>query len=305
MLRRFCSHSWHSRPPPSAEPVQEFNVQLTDIKPDGRYTIVFTANSYDTTGEQPPLVTANTLRVAAGVRIQPDFLTKSYQCKVDDVRQSLLTPDGGRNYTKRLNNLPASLKRTKKKMPKKLAAGVRTCARAQVGKGNVVADVRPVFKNPVPANFYVYLAKPTKKKADAAFSVLVVLDENGWLWKESPLLRTFRLAFTINLFYEPTADGRYGYRAELPGGGTGGVRASIVDLRVTTPGVSKTKRTVRCLRKKKGKCTKRKVTKKRIFWLNKPKCPKSGRLEFKSDYEYETGLKETKAIELPCPRFTN
>ena len=26
-----------------ADPVQEFNVQLKDVKPDGRYTIVFTS----------------------------------------------------------------------------------------------------------------------------------------------------------------------------------------------------------------------------------------------------------------------
>ncbi|HMS63287.1 MAG TPA: hypothetical protein PKD63_13485, partial [Solirubrobacteraceae bacterium] len=40
-----------------AAPVQEFNVQLKDVKPDGRYTIVFTANSFDTSGEPPPLLT--------------------------------------------------------------------------------------------------------------------------------------------------------------------------------------------------------------------------------------------------------
>lgn len=286
-----------------AAPVQEFNVQLKDIRTDGRYTIVFTANSYDTTGEQPPIIKANTLRVAAGVKIRKDFLTKAYQCKADDVREALLASDGSRNYTSRLKNLSATYKRTRKRMPKKTAAGLKTCVRAQIGQGNVVADVRPTFKRPVPANFFVYLAKPTVKGADAAFSVLVVLDEKSWLWAESPFLRTFRLAFTVNMFYEPTSDGLYGYRVVLPDGGTGGVRASVAELRVTTPGVTKTKRTVKCLRKKKGKCTKRKVSKKKIFWLTQPKCPKSGLLDFKSDYVYETGLKETKAIQLPCPRF--
>ena len=110
------------------------------------------------------------------------------------------------------------------------AKKLETCARAQIGEGNVIADVRPIFKEPVPANFFVYLAKPQKKGADAAFSVLVVLDENGWLWKESQTLRTFRLALTLNAFWEPTADGRFGYRFVLPGGGAGGVRASVAEL---------------------------------------------------------------------------
>ena len=58
-----------------ADPVQEFNVQLKDVKPDGRYTIVFTANSFDTSGEPPPLLTSNTVSFAAGVKIKPAFLT--------------------------------------------------------------------------------------------------------------------------------------------------------------------------------------------------------------------------------------
>ena len=38
----------------SAEPVQDFGVQLKDVTADGRYTIVFTSNSFDTTGDAPP-----------------------------------------------------------------------------------------------------------------------------------------------------------------------------------------------------------------------------------------------------------
>ena len=50
----------------AADPVQEVNVQLQNIKPDGRYSVVFSANSYDTTGAPPPLVTKNTVRLAVG-----------------------------------------------------------------------------------------------------------------------------------------------------------------------------------------------------------------------------------------------
>ncbi len=286
-----------------ADPVQEFNVQIKDIKPGGSYTIVFTANSFDTTGAPPPLVTDNIFRFAGGVKIRPEFLTKDYQCDVDKVREALLIPDGKLNYTQRLRDLAGSLKRTRSKMPPAMATAVETCVRAQIGEGNVVADVRPIFKEPVPANFFVYLKKPKGKGADAAFTVLVVLDENGWLWKQSATLRTFRLALGIDLYDEPSPDGRYGYKLILPGGGAGGVRASVAELRVTTPGISQIKKTLTCTKKSKGKCVKRKVSSKKLFWLTQPTCPASGQLGFESFYKYETGVTFTKAVELPCPRF--
>ena len=289
--------------PALAEPVQEFNVQLKDIKPGGQYTVVFTANSYDTTGAPPPLVTDNIFKFAAGVRIRPEFLTKDYQCDVDAVREALVTPDGNLNYTQRLRNLAASLKRTRSKLVPATAKKVETCARAQIGEGHVIADVRPIFKEPVPANFFVYLAKPKAKGADAAFGIIVVLDENGWLFKEAPLLRSFRLPLHIDLFDEPSADGRYGYKLILPGGGAGGVRASVAELRVTTPGISKVKKTTTCLTRRNGRCAKKKVRTQKLFWLTQPKCPASGQLGFESFYKYENGTTFTKTSELPCPRF--
>lgn len=281
--------------PAFAEPVQEFNVQLKDIKPDGRYVVVFTANAYDTTGEQPPLVTDNQFRVAAGIRIRPEFRTKDYQCDVNAVREALVTPDGNLTYTQRLRDLAGTLKRTKSKLRPAIVPRVETCARAQIGSGKVAADVRPIFKELVPANFFVYLAKPKNKGAEVAFSVLVVLDENGWLYKQSPTLRTFRLALTFPAYWEPSADGRFGYRFVLPGGGAGGVRASVSELEVTLPGITQTK----CEKKKKGKC----ISSKKLFWITQPTCPASGQLRFESDYVYETGFKTTKGLDLPCPRF--
>ncbi len=289
----------------SAEPVQEFNFQIKDIKPDGRYTIVFTANSYDTTGQPPPLVTANSVRFAAGVNIRPEFLKRDYQCNVEKVRDALLAPEPGMSFTKRLSNLAATLKRTRKQLRPGLAPGVETCIRAQVGKGTVLADARPSFPDPVPANLFVYLAKPTAKGAAAALGVLVVLDENSTTVKASPILATLRLVFTVNLFNDPSADGRYGYRLELPGGGAAGVRVSVAELRVTTPGISQIKKTVTCRKKKRGKCTKRNVTTKKLFWLTQPTCPATGQLGFEAFYQYETGLTSTTAAQLPCPRFQN
>ncbi len=287
-----------------AEPVQEFNFQIKNIKKDGRYTLVFRSNSFDTTGEPPPLVTDNTVRLAAGVKIRREFLKKDYQCKADNVRDALLAPDGNRSYTKRLTNLAATLKRTRKRIRKGLERGVKTCIRAQVGRGRVLADVRPTFADPAAADLFLYLAKPTKKGAVAAMGVLVVLDENSIFVKNNPFFKTLRLTFTVNIFNDPTPDGRFGYRLDLPGGGAAGVRVSLAEVEVTTPGITRVKRTVKCLRRKKGKCVKKKVLKKQnIFWITEPTCPASSLLDFEAFYKYETGQETTKTAQLPCPRF--
>lgn len=288
-----------------AEPVQEVNFQIKDVSKDGRYTIVFGANAYDTTGAPPPLVTTNQIRLPSGVRIRREFLRTDYQCKVADVRDALVTPDGARSYTSRLNNLQASLKRTRKKLKPGIVRGVEKCIGAQIGKGRVKADVRPTFPDPADANLFLYLAKPNKKGAKAAIGVLVVLNEKGIFVKNNPFFATLRLTFLINVFDETSPDGKLGYRLDLPGGGAAGVRVSLAEVSVTTPGITRVTRKVKCLRKnKKRRCVKRKVTTQKLFWLTKPTCPATGQLGFNAFYQYETGLTSTLNAQIPCPRFT-
>ena len=286
-----------------ADPVQEVNVQLQNIKPDGRYSVVFSANSYDTTGAPPPLVTKNTVRLPAGISIKPQFLTKQYQCKVEDVRDAMLVSEPY-SFQKRLENLAATLKRTRSKLTPKIAKGVEKCIGAQIGSGTVLADTRAAgFTDDAPAHLFLYLTKPTVKGAKSAFGVLVVLDENSNFIKNNPFLKSLRLIYTVNLFEDPTPDGLYGYRLDLPAPGTSGVRVSLAELTVKTPGITAVKQTVTCLKKKNGKCVKRKVTKTNTFWLNKPTCPASGQLGFEAFYQYETGTTTTKLTQVPCPRF--
>jgi hypothetical protein len=271
--------------PAGAEPVQDFNVQIKDTRSDGRYSIVLTGNSYDTTGLRPPLVTDNAFRFPGGIRVRREFRSKAYQCDVDAVRDALRLPDGKRTYTQRLRNLAGTLRRTRSKLTPALAGKVKTCVRAQVGYGNSVADARPVFAEPTPANFFVYLAKPAVRSAEFTLTALVVLDEKGWLWKQAPLLRTFRLALNLNAFWRPGAGGPFGYRLVFPSGGTAGIRASVAEMKLTLTGLTRTK------------------DNRPLFWLTRPTCSKSRGIRFESQFTYEGGTRQKKSIAVPCPRF--
>lgn len=286
-----------------AEPVQEFNVQLKDVKPDGRYTIVFTANSFDTSGEPPPLLTSNTVRFAAGVNIRKEFMTGSaYKCDVGKLRDALLSAQEGGYFFKRLDNLAATYKRVKDRMTPESRKVTETCIRSQIGKGTVVVDARTVgLPDPLPAKLYLFLSKPQAKGAFASFGIFAVLDEAKPEIQALGGLSTLKLVFSTDLFNEPSADGLYGVKMVLPTGS--GLRISVAELKVTTPGITKTTVKKTCLTKTKGRCVKSRSKVNRLFWLTQPTCPASGQVTFRSDYGYETGLNTERTIQVPCPRF--
>ena len=291
-----------------ADPVNDFNVQIKDIEPGGSYTIVFTANSYDTTGEQPPQVTSNSLRLASGVTIRPQFLSSRYRCDVTRMRDVLLeNPESSPVRSKRFANLAATLERIRDQITPAEVAIVEKCIRAQIGQGVVVADTRPFIADPVPAKLTLYLSKATEKGAIASIGVLAVLDESSKPYREKRLLRLLGPpAFYANIFNEPSADGRYGYRVALPTPPAGlvlDVKISVAEVRVTVPGLTDETKVVRCVRRAGGRCRKTKVTTHRTFWLMQPKCPATSQLGFEASDTYVTGLQTTKKVEVPCPRF--
>ncbi len=285
-----------------AEPVQEFNVQLKDVRPDGRYTIVFTANSFDTSGQPPPLLTSNAVRFAAGVNIKKQFLTRDYNCNVGKLRDALLNASEPGYFFKRLDNLPATYKRVRDQLDAAQRKVVETCIRSQIGSGSVVVDARTVgIGDPLPAKLYLYLSKPQVKGASSSFGIFAVLDESRESVRALGSLATLKLVFSTDLFNEPSEDGLFGYRMVLPTGS--GLRISVAELKVTAPGITRTTVKKRCLTRRKGKCVKSKATTTRDFWLTQPTCPASGQVTFRSDYGYETGLATEKTIQVPCPRF--
>lgn len=287
-----------------ADPVQEFSFQLRDVKPDGRYSLVFSSRSYDTSGAQPPQITENYLRLPRGVELRGAFLGKRYRCDVDALSSALaLTPESGVNFTSRLTNLKATLARVGGQLAPAALANFQTCVRAQIGTGKVVIDARPYVADPVPANVVMFLARGTAKGAIASFGILAAPDETAAVVRDNPAVAANRSSFNTNIFKDPTSDGLYGYRMNLPSGPIAGLKISISEMSITTKGLSTTKQTVKCLRRRKGRCTKRQVKTSKIFWLTQPACPASGSLSFLAYYKFATGAQTTKTVTLPCPAF--
>jgi hypothetical protein len=287
-----------------ADPVQEFSVQLKDLKPDGQYTIVFTANSYDTSGDPPPLLESNSVRFAAGLSIKKAFLGRDYQCDVAKLREALQSTDEADDdyFFKLLDNLPATYRRVKDDLTPKLRKVVQTCIRAQIGTGRVVVDARLLgIDDALPSKIYVYMSGPRTKGAIASFGVFAVLDESSPAVQRLEALGAISRTFRADLFSDPSADGRFGYKLVLPTGA--GLRISIAELKVTAPGITKTAIRKTCLVKREARCVKSKTTTTKSFWLNAPTCPTSGQATFRSDYGYETGLQTQQTIQVPCPRF--
>ncbi len=291
-----------------AAPVNDFNLQIKNIKRGGGYTIVFSANAYDTTGQQPPQVTSSSLRLASGVTIRRQFLSGRYRCDVSRMRDVLLeNPEPARARSARFADPAATLKRIRRRLTRAEVAIVETCVRARIGQGVAVADTRPFIADPIPAKLTLYLSKATEKRAIASLGVLAALDESSKAYRAKRLLRLLGpLSFHANVFNEPSADGLYGYRLALPTPPSRlvlDIKMSLAEVRVTAPGLTEKKRVVTCVRSARGRCLGKKVTTKRTFWLTQPKCPATSRLGFETSYAYETGLRMTKKLQVPCPRF--
>lgn len=287
-----------------AEPVQEFGFQIKDVRPDGRYGVVFTSNSYDTTGDPPPALTTNYVRFAAGISFRPEFLRRSVLCRAELLRDTLREfPEPNVYYGDQLKHLPATLRRLRSKLKPAQTRNMQTCIAARSATGRAIADVRPYVPDPVPADLYLFLSTPTVKGAFASFGVLAVLDRTAPVIRDNQVLGNQRFLFAANLFNDPTPDGLYGVRLLLPPGRIGSLRFSVAELRVDNPGITRIERTRTCVARRGGRCVRTKVTTRKLWWATRPTCPASGLLPFEATYIYETGLTTKKLLQVPCPRF--
>jgi hypothetical protein len=292
-----------------AEPIQQFSFQLTKLLPDGRFTLIFQARTFDTTGAVPPDLLSNYLRLPAGATLRPEFLNKRFFCNGPALRDTLdrHLEDSGQPFTKRVANLKGFIKelqKSKSKRDKHDLTNVQTCEHARIGTGTAKIDAResiPVLDQLIPSSFALFFSKPTVKGAIAGFTVVGAADEGSPITKKYPIVAGVHVALTANFSNDPTPDGLYGYKLQLPSSNVNGFKVSIAELRVVNTGLTLLKGT--CLKPGKGgRCAK--TQKKTIFWFTQPTCPASGKISFLSFFEYAPPQPSiTKTIELTCPKF--
>jgi hypothetical protein len=288
-----------------AEPVQEFSFQLRDVKRDGRFTVIFTSRTYDTTGGVPPVLKQNFIRIPVGAIFRKQFLNRKYYCDGSKLLDSLrLNPEPNVKFYRRMENLKA-LARKLRRFPseRKNVRNIETCIKSKVAQGNVQVDARPFINELIPARIYLFFGKGTAPGAKASFQIIGVPDEDAAVVRNIPVVRDTRVALAANWFDEPT-EGKYGYKLVLPVGPIQGVNISVAEVKVTTKGLTIKKKKSTCQRRRGGRCVKRKVKRSNIFWFTEPKCPSSGKLSFLAFYGYDDPQPDiTKTVELPCPKF--
>jgi hypothetical protein len=293
----------------TAEVSQEFSFQLKNVKADGRFTVVFTSRTFDTTGGIPPVLRENYLRLPAGAKIPRDFLKRKYYCDGNKLLSTLqANPQNNVYFYKRVENLNPLIKTLEKSRvasDRKALKNVKTCKQVLIGKGSVQVDARPLLNDLIPAKIYLFFGKGTNG-AVASFSILGVPDENSAVVRNNATVRNTRVVVGANFSNDPTPDGKYGYRLQLPAGPIGGINISIAEVNVTTKGLTITKKKTTCKKRRHGKCVKRKVKKTNLFWFTRPTCPASGKLSFLAFYGYDDPQPDiTKTVELSCPKFSS
>jgi hypothetical protein len=293
-----------------ATAVQEFDYQLRDIKPDGRFTVVFTSRTYDDSGGIPPVLRESYQRLPKGGELVRDVRKKKYYCDVERLLKDLqANPDSSRSFYSRVANLKSFINRLK---PRRAAAdrkalqNAEACQRGRVGQGTAQVDVRPLFGELIPSEFVMFFGKGTLPGALASLQILGMPDEDSPIVKGLPVsVQQTRVPFILNFFNDPTPDGKYGYRIQFPTGPVQGLNISIAEVHAVVKGLTVKKRKTSCLRRKRGRCVRKKTKKTNVFWFTQPPCPPSRKLSFQAFYGYDDPQPDiTREVELPCPRFS-
>jgi hypothetical protein len=265
-------------PSAHADVVRDFSFQLKDPRAHGAYTVTYSERSFDTTGAVVPPLTRYSLRFPLGMSIRREVLTKRLLC---DSRKLQLEKDR------------------------------RVCRNAQIGQGKAEAELLDATEKrltsvPIPANLYFFLGKSTKKGAVASMWILAVPDASAPIVSANPSIRNARLVGEAPYFNDPTPDGLFGYRLELPPA-LGGLRYNALKGDYSFPGLTLSKRIRKCVSRSgvtaAGKCRRKSSRTKKIFWVTPPKCPASSRLTFQASYNYAVLPPTTLNREIPCPKF--
>jgi hypothetical protein len=279
--------------------VQEFGFQLKDVKPDGRYTVVFDSRSYESGGGVPDPLTANYIRLPRGAVLRRQFINRRYYCDLKKLVDMLRTDHPNAPH---FNDLVNQTLRGKPVPPKRTKDVVAVCRFAHVGGGTALIDARPYVQQPIPAHFEMFWAKPGKGAA-GTFAIVGSADESDPVVAQNPTIRDTHPLLNVDFVDDPTPDGLYEYKISLPVGPIAGINVSFAEVHAVTRGLTLTSRKTKCLEKKRGKCTKKTLKKTNLFWFTRPTCPPSGKLSFQASYAYATRPTETKTIAILCPKF--
>jgi hypothetical protein len=278
--------------------VQDFSFQIKDVKPGGRFTVLFDSHSYETSGGIPAPLNENYIRLPKGAVVRKDFKKKQFYCDTKKLVDQVRMDKGNGRFTPYMNKLL----RGKPTPPKNAKSLTKTCRYARIGTGRVLVDARPFAADPIPADLMMFWTKPDRG-AVATFAIVGIPDERVPIVANNRTIRETTPVINASFFSDPTPDGLYDYKLVLPTGPINGIQISVAEVHVTTTGLSLTKKKKTCLKRKRGKCVKKKVKKTSLFWFRQPKCPASGQLSFQAFYGYEANPDETKTISIPCPKF--
>ena len=288
-----------------AYPVQEFSAGAKDIKPDGRFTVFYSSRMYDSSGGIPPVLRENYLRIPLGAVVRKEFLNKKYYCDADKLLKDLrAAPEQNVQFARRVDKLAATIKRIRSRLDAKALRNAETCSRSRIGEGTAQVDARPFFDELIPVVFYMFLGKGAQKGAVGSIQIIGMPDENSAVVKKLPItVQQTRVPFVVNIFNEPI-EGKYGYKLVLPTGPIAGLNVSLAEVRAEARGLTLKKNKVTCIKRKRGRCVRKKVKKTNLFWFTTPKCPPSGKLSFLGFYSYDDPIPDiTKTLEITCPNF--
>jgi hypothetical protein len=279
--------------------VQEFGFQVKDVKPDGRYTVIFDSRSYESSGGVPEPLTANYIRLPKGAVPRKQFMDRRYYCDLKKFVDRLRTDNPNAPH---FNDLVNRTLRGKPVPPKNTRDVVAVCRFAHIGGGTALIDARPYLDQSIPAHFEMFWAKPGRGAA-GTFAIVGSADDSDPVVAANPTIRDTHPLLNVDFVHDPTPDGLYEYKISLPVGPIAGINVSFAEVHAVTRGLTLTTRKTKCLEKKRGKCVRKTVKKTNLFWFTRPTCPPSGRLSFQASYSYATGPTETKTIAIPCPKF--
>jgi hypothetical protein len=288
-----------------AYPVQEFSFQVKDIKPDGRFTVIYSSRTYDSTGGIPPALRESYLRLPLGAVVRKEFSEKKYHCDAGKLIKDLqAAPEQSMQFARRVDKLAATIKRIRSRLDQKALRNAESCRRSRLGEGTAQLDARPSFDELIPSVFYMFLGKGTQPGAVASIQIIGMPDENSGVVKRlSTAVQQTRVPLVVNFSNEPT-EGKYGYKAVLPTGRIAGVNVSLAAVRAVFRGITLKKKKVTCIKRNRGQCVRKMVKKTNVFWVTTPRCPPSGKLSFLGFYGYDDPIPDiTRTVELSCPSF--